>query len=120
MVIRREGPALWWLVAVVGHAGSALVAHALIVLASASGSGSAESAADDRDLGISLVLGATLGALLVSGVRRGDRFIAALGVPGFVGLLPFSVGWLDVEHSIAYLLGAAIVFWSRAGAAQRT
>jgi hypothetical protein len=109
VVIRREGAAVWWVAALVGHVGSALIVYALIGLASALGSDSAEDAANDPDYGISAVLGASLGALFASGLRARDRMIAGFGIAGFVGLLPFSLGWLDIEHPVAFGLGAAVV-----------
>lgn len=109
VVIRREGAAVWWVAALVGHVGSAVVSYAIIGLASALGSASAEDAANDPDYGISAVLGALLGALFASGLRAGDRMITTFGIAGFVGLLPFSFGWLDVEHPVAFGLGAAVV-----------
>lgn len=69
----------------VGHAGSALVAYAVIGLATALGSSSADAAADDRDLGISCVLAATLGALLASGIESRDRVIVAAGIVSSLG-----------------------------------
>jgi hypothetical protein len=110
VVIRREGAAVWWVAALVGHIGSALISYAIVGLASALGSASAEDAANDPDYGISAVLGASLGALFASGARAGDRMITGFGIAGFVGLLPFSLGWLDIEHPVAFALGAAVVF----------
>jgi hypothetical protein len=109
VVIRREGAAVWWLSALVGHVGSALFSYAIIGLASALGSASADDAANDPDYGISAVLGASLGALFASGLRAGDRMITGFGIAGFIGLLPFSLGWLDIEHPLAFALGAAVV-----------
>lgn len=109
VVIRRERAALWWVAALVGHVGSALISYAIIGLASALGSSAAEDAANDPDYGISGVLGASLGALFASGLRAGDRMITGFGVAAFVGLLPFSLGWLDIEHPVAFGLGAAVV-----------
>lgn len=111
VVIRREGAAVWWAAVLAGHVGSALIAYAIIGFGSAVGSASAEDAANDPDYGISAVLGATLGALLASGLRRGDRMIGALGIVAFFGLLPFSIGWVDIEHLLAFGLGAGVVLW---------
>jgi hypothetical protein len=109
VVIQREGAAVWWVAALAGHVGSALISYAIIGLAWGLDSGSAEDAANDPDYGISAVLGASLGALFASGLRAGDRMITGFGIAGFVGLLPFSVGWLDIEHPLAFGLGAAVV-----------
>jgi len=110
--VRLEGAGLWWAVALVGHVGSALLAYAIIGVAIALGSGGAEAAADDPDFGISCVLGATLGALFVSGLRRRDRTLVAVGAAGFVLLLPFSFDWYGPEHPLSFALGALVVAYS--------
>jgi hypothetical protein len=109
LVIRREGAAVWWVAALVGHIGSALISYGVVALAAALGSNGAENAENDPDYGISAVLAATLGALLASGLRAGDRALTAVGVACCVGLLPFSIGWLDMQHLFAFALGAAVV-----------
>jgi hypothetical protein len=109
VVIRREGAAMWWIAALAGHIGSALISYGIVGLASALGSASAEDATNDADYGISAVVAASLGALFASGLRAGDRVLIALGIAAFVALLPFSIGWLDIEHPLAFVLGAAVV-----------
>lgn len=114
-VIVREGPRLWWAVALAGHVGSALIAYGIIGLAGLLDSTSADRVADDPDYGVSCVLAASLGALAVSGylgTRRredpGDRVALFGGLLGLVALVPLSFGWYGVEHPIAYLLGAGV------------
>jgi hypothetical protein len=107
-VVQLEGPLVWWGSALVGHVGSALIAYAVIGLAIVVGSSSAEAAADDDDFGISCVLGATLGALLASGLRRRDRTLAGVGLLGLVVLLPFSIDWYGPEHPLSFALGAGV------------
>jgi hypothetical protein len=85
VVIRREGAAMWWIAALAGHLGSALISYGIVGLAS------------------------SLGALFASGWRAGDRVLTALGIVGFVALLPFSIGWLEIEHPLAFALGATVV-----------
>jgi hypothetical protein len=120
-VIVREGPRLWWVVAVAGHVGSALIAYGIIGLAELLDSASADRVADNADYGVSCVLAASLGALAVSGAvalarrrgrrqRRWDAAALAFGVLGMIGLLPASFGWYDVEHPISYVLGAAVTW----------
>jgi hypothetical protein len=109
VVIRREGAAVWWIAALVGHVGSALLSYGIVGLASALGSQAADNAQNDPDYGISAVVAATLGALLASGLRAADRAVTAVGVVAFVALLPFSIGWLDIQHPLAFGLGAAVV-----------
>jgi len=110
--VRLEGAALWWAAVVVGHVGSALLAYAIIGVATALGSAGAEAAADDPDFGISCVLGATLGALFASGLRRRDRTLVGVAALGFVALLPFSLDWYGPEHPLSFVLGAAVVLAS--------
>jgi hypothetical protein len=107
--VRLEGAVLWWAAVLVGHVGSALLAYAIIGVASALGSGGAEAAADDPDFGISCVLGATLGALFASGLRRDDRTLVGVAALGFFALLPFSLDWYGPEHPLSFVLGAAVV-----------
>ena len=131
--ILREGPRWWWLAALVGHAMSALLAYGVLELAVLLDSDSAEQAADDPDYGISCVLAATTGALLVSGLggwqqrrdaghphpagslgiaksRVGDEAALILGTIGLLGSLAVAYGWYDMEHPIAFALGAAVIW----------
>jgi hypothetical protein len=107
-VIQLEGAFVWWCAAVVGHVGSAAIAYAVIGLAIALGSASADAAASDDDFGISCVLGASLGALLASGLVRRDRTIVAIALLGLVVLIPFSFDWYGPEHPLSFALGAAV------------
>jgi hypothetical protein len=107
-VIRLEGSFVWWCAAVIGHVGSAAIAYAVIGLAIALGSASADAAADNDDFGISCVLGASLGALLGSGIIRRDRTLVAIALFGLVVLLPFSLDWYGPEHPLSFALGAAV------------
>lgn len=126
-VIVREGPRLWWVVALVGHVGSALIAYGIIGLAELLDSASADRVADDPDYGVSCVLAASFGALAVSGylaIRREegangggpaaglgpmwDRVALFAGLLGIAGLLPLSFGWYGLEHPISYVLGATV------------
>jgi hypothetical protein len=61
------------------------------------------------------VLGATLGALFASGLRRRDRTLTAIGVAGFVLLLPFSFDWYGPEHPLSFALGAVVAARSDRG-----
>jgi hypothetical protein len=100
--IRRCGALLWWAVALVGHVGSALLTYAIVGVAIALGSGSADAAADDPDFGISCVLGATLGGLYASGLRL-------IGAIGFLAMIPFSLDWYGPEHPLSFVIGALVV-----------
>jgi hypothetical protein len=116
VVVRLEGAALWWVAALVGHVGSALITYAFIGVAIALGSADAEAASRDDDFGISCVLGGTLGALLASGVRRRDRTLVGVAVFGFVALLGFSLDWYGPEHPISFALGYAVARRAQRGA----
>ena len=115
-VLVRHGPAVWWLAALAGHVGSALVAYGLIAIADALGSDSAERVKDDWDYGISCVLAAQFGVLFAGALRRRR---AGRGGPVDTGLLVITaaglvawcvtIDWYGVEHVIAFGLGAAIV-----------
>ncbi len=125
VVISREGPRLWWLVILLGQIVSALVAYGIIAIAIAFGSGSAKAAAGHHDFGISTVLAATLGALLVSGLtvprmdsgeRRPVDLVAILGgVFGLIGMAAISFGWYHAEHLLAFAVGALVTRWWVAG-----
>ena len=130
-VIAREGPRLWWLAALIAHVVSALYAYGVIGLADLLGSDSAERAADDPDYGISCVLVGSLGALFASGllgrVTRprpdgpaglrgfatgplGDQAALVAGAAGLLASLTVAFGWYDMEHPIAFVLGAGVVW----------
>lgn len=115
-VILREGPRLWWIAALSAHVVSALFAYGVIGLAVGLGSDSAERAADDPDYGVSCVLAGSLGALFASGLaggrRRtlGDRAALFAGALGLLGLLTVTFGWYDMEHPIAFTLGAGVIW----------
>jgi hypothetical protein len=118
LLIPREGPRDWWLVAIAGHVGSALIAYAVIALGIGLGFRSADAVSSQTDFGISCVMAALIGALAASGglamregrAGRGDAVFLYAGLAGFVCLIPFSIGWYDVQHVIAWLLGAAVTW----------
>jgi hypothetical protein len=116
LVLARHGPIVWWLAALIGHVGSALIAYVLIAVAGALGSASAERFEDDWDYGISCVLAALAGVLFAGGVsrlrhRRGGGLDVALVVATSLGLLGWlvTIDWYGVEHLFAFVLGAAVV-----------
>jgi hypothetical protein len=116
VVVIRYGAVLWWVAALVGHVGSALIAYAVIAGGIALGFGSAERFADDWDYGISCVLAAELGVLCVGSVRRlrrgrGAPADVALLVATSVALLAWllTIDWYGIEHPIAFALGAGVL-----------
>lgn len=116
LVLVRYGPIVWWLAALIGHVGSALMAYALIAVAGALGSDSAERFEDDWDYGISCVLAALAGVLFAGGVRalragRGGALDVGVVVAASLGLLGWlvTIDWYGVEHLLAFALGAGVV-----------
>ncbi len=97
----------WWIVAVAGHVLSAVGAYLLIGVAVLLGSSGARDAAADPDFGISCVMAATFGGLLVVGARAHRRLPLAVGAAGSVAMLAISLGWYDIEHLLAVLVGVA-------------
>lgn len=112
-VIYRLGPRIWWIVAIAGHLGAALVSYTAIEIATQAGSESARVSAGQADFGVSIVLAASLGALTASGLTparaggrsSGDRFALGAGLVGLAGMAAFSVGWYDIQHLIGYAIG---------------
>lgn len=127
VVIVRHGPRLWWIAALVGHVGSALIAYAIIAGGIALGFDSAERIADDWDYGISCVLAAQFGVLFADSLRRlrggrghrGDWLLLGATTTGLLGWLA-TIGWYGIEHPLAFGLGAAVlVLWERRGLARQ-
>jgi hypothetical protein len=116
LVLVLHGPIVWWLAALIGHVGSALLAYALIAVADALGSASAERVEDDWDYGISCVLAAVCGVLFAGGMSRlrrgrGGGLDVALVVATSLGLVGWlvTIDWYGVEHLFAFALGAGVV-----------
>ena len=119
----RLGPRIWWAVAIAGHIGAAVISYAVIELAIALGSQSADHTASEADYGVSIILAATLGALAASAMpfRRspddpmdtGDRAALWIGLVGLAGMVIVSFGWYDVQHPIGYVIGFLLCGWLR-------
>jgi len=75
-----------------GHVLSAVVAYVLIGVAIALGSDGARSVAGEADYGVSCVLGATIGGLLVVGLQRRDPPRTPVGAIGA------ATPWLLTRH----------------------
>ena len=120
LTLARAGAVTWWLAALLGHLGSALLAYAIIGLAVALGSGSAEAATDDWDYGISCVLSAQM-AVLAYGAWRNRAAARAGTAPLDLALLllaagsliffTITIGWYGVEHLFAFAIGLGIAGW---------
>ena len=117
----RIGPRIWWVVAISGHIGAAIISYAIIELAIALGSQSANHTAAQADYGVSIILAATLGAITASALpfRRtadhprdtGDRAALWIGLVGLAGMLVVSFGWYDVQHPLGYAIGFLLGGW---------
>ncbi|ADB50941.1 hypothetical protein [Conexibacter woesei] len=121
-VLLRYGAVVWWVAALVGHVGSALLTYALLGAAIALGSGSAERTADDWDYGISCVFSAQLGVLCAGGVRRlregrGDWLDVAAVATTAGALVVFltDLDWYGTEHFFALALGGTVAVLSDRG-----
>lgn len=131
LLLARAGAVTWWLAALLGHLGSAVLAYAIIGLAVALGSGSAEAATDAWDYGISCVLSAQLAALAYgawraraarrTGLRahdaaapaRADALDSAILLLAAGSLIFFvvTIGWYGVEHLFAFAIGLGVAAW---------
>jgi hypothetical protein len=113
-LVRACGGAVFWLVAAVGHVGATLIAYAGIGLVYLVARSTAEGVVHTHDYGISAVWAAAFGALAVIRLRRGDhpRVTAAWALAIlalFVVLVPLDGELADVEHLLAFVLGAGVM-----------
>jgi hypothetical protein len=113
-LVRACGGAVFWLVAAVGHVGATLIAYAGIGLIYLVERSTAEGVVHTHDYGISAVWAAAFGALAVIRMRRGDhpRLTAAWALAIlalFVVLVPLNGELADVEHLLAFMLGAGVM-----------
>jgi hypothetical protein len=112
LVIARHGAVTWWLAALAGHVGSALLAYAIIAVADELGSASADAAEDDWDYGISCVLAALAGVLFAGAAKRregpGDIALMAAAAAALVAWI-VTIDWYGIEHVFAFALGAGVL-----------
>jgi hypothetical protein len=113
-LVRACGGAVFWLVAAVGHVGATLIAYAGIGLVYLVARSTAEGVVHTHDYGISAVWAAAFGALAVIRMRRGEhpRVTATWGLAIlvlFALLVPIDGELADVEHLLAFLLGAGVM-----------
>ena len=116
VVLVRHGAIVWWIAALAGHIGSALLAYALIGVAAGLGSPSADRVGDDWDYGISCVLAALLGVLFAGAIgrlrgrRRAARDVALVAATSVCFVLwLLTVDWYGLEHLLAFAIGAAVL-----------
>lgn len=116
LVLVRHGAVVWWLAALAGHIGSALLAYPIIAVAHALGSDSAGRVEDNWDYGISCVLAGLTGALFAGSVRRirartagpGDVALTAAAAIALAAWV-VTIDWYGVEHVLAFGLGAFVL-----------
>lgn len=113
-LVRACGGAVFWVVAAIGHVGSTLIAYVGIGLVYVVQRSTAEGVVHVRDYGISAVWAAAFGALAVIRLRRGghQRLTALWAVSIlalFVVLVPVDGELADVEHLLAFVLGAGVM-----------
>lgn len=114
VLVRACGGAAFWRVAVAGHVGSTLVAYAGIGLVYLLARSTAAGVVHAPDYGISAVWAAAFGALAVVAARRGGRpRLTALWSAAvlflFVVLVPLDGELADVEHLLAFVIGAGVM-----------
>lgn len=115
-VIVRHGAGVWWVAAVLGHVGSALLAYAAIGVAIALGDDAADATSDDWDYGVSCVMAAQFGVLFAGAVLRwrrgrGDTVDLVFVAAACVALLAWlaTLDWYGIEHPLAFAIGAAVL-----------
>ncbi len=121
------GTRTFWLAAVAGHLGSALVVYAIIGAARLADPHVFTAAAASPDFGVSAIQGAWVGTLTASAWigARADRGLQAAVAAGVCGLS--GIAWwlhpdpsiLTTEHLFAFLIGCGIVAWPSLVAATR-
>ncbi len=125
--LRLCGARTFWLAAVMGHAGSALVVYAIIGSSQLVDPRMFTSSATRPDFGVSAMQAAWVGAITATawswaGTDRRGRSVVAVGVCALA-----AVAWwlhpdpsiLTTEHLFAFLIGGGIVSWSRLAGAVR-
>jgi hypothetical protein len=114
LVVHDLGARAFWGAALAGHVGATLAAYAGIGLLWLLARGSVESIAHAPDYGISAVWAGALGALAVTSAwrpashRRLAVALGALALFALVVLVPLHGELADVEHLLAFVLGAGV------------
>jgi hypothetical protein len=113
-LVRACGGAAFWVVAAAGHIGATLLAYAGIGLIYLVERSTAQGVLHAPDYGISAVWAAAFGALAVVAMRRGHHphitaawSLAVLAL--FVVLVPVDGELADVEHLLAFVIGAGVM-----------
>ena len=117
LVVERLGALTFWVVAVAGHVGGTLLAYAGVGLVWLVSHDADNGVIHKLDYGVSAVLMALLGALMVSAWKsiaangRRPREVlllvvcAATGIAGATLFEPL----VDAEHGVAFVLGALVI-----------
>lgn len=114
VVLRRIGARAFWAVAVVAHVGATLITYAAIGVLWLVDAHAARPFVDVPDYGISAVSAGCAGAVVVVGAlgaparRRPALALGAACLLTFAVLVPADGELADVEHLVAFTLGATV------------
>ena len=116
LTLRFCGARVLWISAVAGHVASTLVVYALLALARTFDPRAFEAVLKAPDYGVSGVSAAWLGAIASASWRARNRTprgriataLAVVGVTLFAWILHPHVGFLDLEHVVAFGIGAVV------------
>lgn len=122
LLVSRRGGATFWLAAIAGHVGGTLLTYAGVGALWLVDHDTVRAVVNTLDYGVSSVWLAALGGLSVTAWEARERFrgdphelllFAACLAAGGMGATLFSL-FVDVEHGLAFALGALVVGLSRA------
>jgi hypothetical protein len=121
LVILVCGTQLFWIVGVVGHIGSTVLAYSAVAAVRAFDPGSYQALLTRPDYGVSAISAAWLGAVAAAAWRqRGQTTrgriaigLAVLAVAAFAYMIRGGITILDSDHVIAFTIGVAIVAYTR-------
>jgi hypothetical protein len=114
MIVRRFGAGLFWAAALLGHVGTTVVVYAAIGALWLVDAHAVRAVTDVADYGISAVWASCAGVVCVAGARGElprPRLAIGIGVIcllGFLVLVPANGELSDVEHLVAFAIGAAL------------
>jgi hypothetical protein len=115
------GARLLWIVGVVGHAGSTVLAYGALATVRAFDPQSFQSLLSHPDYGASAISAAWLGAIAAAGWCQRGRTIrgriaiglAVLAIAAFAYMLRGGVNILDSDHVFGFTIGIALVVYKR-------
>jgi hypothetical protein len=114
LLVQDYGPRVLWRTMLLGHVGATLLAYSGIGVLWLVARDDVRSVVHAPDYGISAIWAAALGAVAVAGARppsshpRFGLAVAVLGLLVLVALIPAHGELADVEHVLAFVLGAGV------------